>query len=170
MPLIEAASDKPLDNVTPSWINTFFPSWRLSKHHKLRKVSRNRLSSSEGGRVKSENGNVTTRAEPGRGGQLAGMRFPIRTPVPFVSTPIESSILLARSYPLQEGGLNWSPTARVQRGESSTARCASTGDRSGCPSRPSGIFPFLHGISPQLSPSQQIINPITFTIITNCLY
>src|SRR5206468_6681732 len=39
-------------------------------------------------------------------------------PVPFVSTPLESSILLARSYPLQEGGLNWSPTARVQRGSS----------------------------------------------------
>ena len=34
---------------------------------------------------------------------------------------------------LQEGGLHWSPTARVQRGESATARCASTGDQSGLP-------------------------------------
>ena len=38
------------------------------------------------------------------------------------------SSLQARSHPLQEGGLNWSPTARVQRGESATARCASTED------------------------------------------
>jgi hypothetical protein len=28
-----------------------------------------------------------------------------------------------------EGGLDWSPTARVQRGPSETARCTSTGDR-----------------------------------------
>jgi len=38
------------------------------------------------------------------------------------------------SISIPEGGLNRSPTARVQRGESSTARCASTGDRSGLPS------------------------------------
>ena len=42
--------------------------------------------------------------------------------------------LQARSSSIKEGGLNWSPTARVQRGESPTARCASTGDRSGLPS------------------------------------
>ena len=38
------------------------------------------------------------------------------------------------SISIQEGGLNRSPTARVQRGESATARCASTGDQSGLPS------------------------------------
>ena len=46
---------------------------------------------------------------------------------------------------LPEGGLNWSPTARVQRGESATARCASTGDQSGHPhSLPSLILLDLH--------------------------
>ncbi len=39
--------------------------------------------------------------------------------------------------PLKEGDLNWSPTARVQRGElptfPATARCASKGDHSGPP-------------------------------------
>jgi DNA-binding response OmpR family regulator len=44
------------------------------------------------------------------------------------------SSLQARSSPLQEGGLNWSPTARVERGSSETARSASTGDQSGLPS------------------------------------
>jgi len=39
------------------------------------------------------------------------------------------------SLPL-EGGLDWSPTARVQRGESATARCASTGDHLVCPLLP----------------------------------
>jgi len=52
----------------------------------------------------------------------------------FLNDRYHQSSLQARSYPLQEGGLNWSPTARVQRGESSTARCASTGDQSGHPS------------------------------------
>ena len=47
----------------------------------------------------------------------------------FLNDRYHQSSLQARSYPLQEGGLNWSPTARVQRGESSTARCASTGDQ-----------------------------------------
>jgi two-component system response regulator len=42
--------------------------------------------------------------------------------------------LQARSFTSPEGGLNRSPTARVQRGESATARCASTGDQSGLPS------------------------------------
>ena len=32
-----------------------------------------------------------------------------------------------------EGGLDWSPTARVQRGSSQTARCTSTGDHLVCP-------------------------------------
>jgi hypothetical protein len=32
-----------------------------------------------------------------------------------------------------EGGLDWSPTARVQRGSSETARCTSTGDHLVCP-------------------------------------
>ena len=32
-----------------------------------------------------------------------------------------------------EGGLAWSPTARVQRGSSETARCTSTGDHLVCP-------------------------------------
>jgi len=46
---------------------------------------------------------------------------------------------------LQEGDLNWSPTARVQRGESATARCASTGDQSGHPHPlPSLILLDLH--------------------------
>ena len=38
-----------------------------------------------------------------------------------MSVPSHSSVSL------QEGGLNRSPTARVQRGESATARCASKG-------------------------------------------
>jgi hypothetical protein len=32
-----------------------------------------------------------------------------------------------------EDGLDWSPTARVQRGTSETARCTSTGDHLACP-------------------------------------
>ena len=40
----------------------------------------------------------------------------------------------ARSLTPPEGDLSRSPTARMQRGESATARCASTGDRSGLPS------------------------------------
>ena len=40
-----------------------------------------------------------------------------------------------RCFPIfsPEGGLDWSPTARVQRGESATARCTSTGDHLACP-------------------------------------
>ena len=42
-----------------------------------------------------------------------------------VTTRIEGSPLLRLSL---EGGLDWSPTARVQRGSSETASCTSTGD------------------------------------------
>src|SRR6266705_5413981 len=50
-----------------------------------------------------------------------------------------------------KGGWGRSPTARVQRGESATARCASTGHQSGRPPSSSGISPFLSGISSHLS-------------------
>jgi CheY-like chemotaxis protein len=51
----------------------------------------------------------------------------------------------ARSFPLPESGLNWSPTAHVQRGESAAVHCASTGDQSGYPpSLPSLILLDLH--------------------------
>jgi len=66
-------------------------------------------------------------------------------------------------------GLNRFPTARVQRGESATARCASTGDRSGRPPRPSGISSLPSGILPHSPPIFPITNPITFTYATNCL-
>jgi len=36
---------------------------------------------------------------------------------------------LRASYPLPWGRARWSPTARVQRRSSETARCTSTGDR-----------------------------------------
>ena len=42
--------------------------------------------------------------------------------------------LQARSFTSPEGGLNRSPTARVERGPSEAARSASIGDRSGYPS------------------------------------
>jgi hypothetical protein len=41
--------------------------------------------------------------------------------------------LQARSYPLQEGGLNRSPTARIEGAHSDRAASASTGDQSGLP-------------------------------------
>ena len=44
------------------------------------------------------------------------------------------SSIQACSYPLQEGGLNRSPTARMEGAHSDRALSASTGDRSGLPS------------------------------------
>ena len=46
-------------------------------------------------------------------------------------------------YPIERGGLAASHRARVQRGESATARCASTGNRQ-------APFPFLNPCSPEL--------------------
>ena len=54
----------------------------------------------------------------------------------FQGGPILQSCVLNehRSYSFcLEGGLDWSPTARVQRGSSETARCTSTGDHLACP-------------------------------------
>jgi len=47
-----------------------------------------------------------------------------------------------------EGGLDWSPTARVQRGSSETARCTSTGDHLVRPLilLPSLLVPLLKGV------------------------
>ena len=52
----------------------------------------------------------------------------------FLNDRYHQSSNQARSYPLQEGGLNRSPTARIDRAHSDRARSASTGDRSGLPS------------------------------------
>jgi two-component system, chemotaxis family, response regulator Rcp1 len=52
----------------------------------------------------------------------------------FLNDRYHQSSIQTCSYPLQESSLNRSPTARVQRGESATSRCASTGERSGLPS------------------------------------
>ena len=51
----------------------------------------------------------------------------------FLNDRYHQSSIQARSYPLEEGSLNWSPTARVERGPSEAARSASTGDQSGYP-------------------------------------
>ncbi len=52
----------------------------------------------------------------------------------FLNDRYHQSSNQARSYPLQEGGLTRSPTARIDRAHSDRARSASTGDRSGLPS------------------------------------
>ena len=43
----------------------------------------------------------------------------------FLNDRYHQSSIQARSYPLEEGSLNWSPTARVERGPSEAARSAS---------------------------------------------
>jgi hypothetical protein len=61
---------------------------------------------------------------------------------PFQGYPARSSIARLERPPLfyllPRGRARWSPTARVQRGSSQTARCTSTGDIS------SALFPLFH--------------------------
>ena len=52
----------------------------------------------------------------------------------FLTNQYNQCFLQARSYPLQEGGLNWSPTARIEGAHSDRAASASKGDQSGLPS------------------------------------
>jgi hypothetical protein len=64
--------------------------------------------------------------------------FPLRTLTPFRSRELPDWPSLRASRPhsfivFLEGGQVWSPTARVQRGSSETARCTSTGDHLVCP-------------------------------------
>ena len=50
-----------------------------------------------------------------------------------VWSPLRTSSDHRSSIISLEGELDWSPTARVQRGSSETARCTSTGDHQACP-------------------------------------
>lgn len=52
----------------------------------------------------------------------------------FLNDRYHQSSIQACSYPLQEGGLNRSPTARMEGAHSDRAPSASTGDQSGLPS------------------------------------
>jgi len=52
----------------------------------------------------------------------------------FLNDRYHQSSIQACSYPLQEGGLNRSPNARIEGAHSDRAPSASTGDRSGLPS------------------------------------
>ncbi|HMF85355.1 MAG TPA: response regulator [Nitrospiraceae bacterium] len=52
----------------------------------------------------------------------------------FLNDRYHQSSIQACSYPLQEGGLSRSPTARIEGAHSDRAPSASTGDRSGLPS------------------------------------
>jgi hypothetical protein len=68
--------------------------------------------------------------------RTSGKRFPALHPYParrLVWSPLRASS--DRCFPIfsPEGGLDWSPTARIQRGESATARCTSIGDHLACP-------------------------------------
>ena len=51
----------------------------------------------------------------------------------FLNDRYHQSSIQARSYLLQEGSLNWSPTARIEGAHSDRAPSASTGDQSGYP-------------------------------------
>jgi len=51
----------------------------------------------------------------------------------FLNGRYHQSSIQARSYLLQEGSLNWSPTARIEGAHSDRAPSASTGDQSGHP-------------------------------------
>jgi hypothetical protein len=55
-------------------------------------------------------------------------RFPYSLPVSGEAAGVVSITRIERP-----GGLDWSPTARIQRGSSETARCTSTGDHLVCP-------------------------------------
>ena len=59
--------------------------------------------------------------------------------LPFQS-PFQASSYLIRGWPA------WSPTARVQRGPSQAARCASTGDQLTSPSKLARLFPKRGGL------------------------
>ena len=65
------------------------------------------------------------------------MWSPLRAPFSPAQPRVRRDALLSQATTTSifslEGGLDWSPTARVQRGESATARCASTGDHLVCP-------------------------------------
>ncbi len=55
-------------------------------------------------------------------------RFPYSLPVSGETAGVVSITRIERP-----GGLDWSPTARIQRGSSEIARCTSTGDHLVCP-------------------------------------
>jgi CheY-like chemotaxis protein len=63
----------------------------------------------------------------------------------FLNDRYHQSSIQARPYPIQEGGLNWSTTAHVERPQFHRGGSVSTGDQSGCPpSLPSLILLDLH--------------------------